>query len=263
MLINKLFDATVDFTAGDAKRYRISPYIVNSKYLQEHLEILREPSSGLIDYSPDNMNELAALEAWVQAANENSNEYLLGVYEESNNSLIGTSKVSTCSNRETFSAGIMVGRKYVGKASLGKYVKGYILNKCFLEAGMIECVGGCLQENLGSISIYRYFHFEAKADGKSKISFSLGNAAHKQRVVDKLKVHMLKAGFDVANANNHELLEHDISMIRGYSSLTFMNLLSLLMEKNVGLDIISLFECKSMQDIVLAMGPEFFSLVDS
>ena len=255
------FNNKEEFHAGDGYRYRICSYILNSDYLQQHQEIITQPKASMIDYRTSGDCSLEGISEWVSNASSSENTHLLGIYDVQTDRLVGTSKVIHNHPENSFSAGILISPGLMGSANLGRYIKGYILNKCFLELDLKRCDGGCRKENIPCISIYKYFRFTAGYDGKDFLRFTLSRESFYTFLAKIFRRELTDAGFDPKGLNDSSLIESEIVSLRGYSSLSFMNLAARLMECKKDLEIIEIFDCETISEISLAMGASLFSLV--
>ena len=254
------FNATEEFKAGDGNKYKICSYILNNEYLGQHYEIVTQPNAGMIEYRQRDNDGLDGILQWVDEATSAENTHLLGIYDERTSRLIGTSKVTINHEFDSFSAGILISQDVMGNANLGRYVKGYILNRCFLSLGFGRCDGGCLKGNIPSISVYKYFRFSASTDGDTHLGFTLTREAFIANVAKILRMELVEAGFDVLGLDDAALIESEIVSLRGYSSLSFMSFAAKLMECKEDLEILEIFDCERIKEIALVMGASLFAL---
>ena len=258
--MSSIFSTPETFAGADGNHYTIGPYIRTPENIEKHLSILNTPSSSHIEYVASNKLDKGSLLDWLDRAKESDGVELLGLYRCQNKELIGTSKISISTSTSSFGAGILLDSNYVTSANLGRCVKGYIMSKCFLNLNLSTCKGICSAANLSSISIYRYFGFMARREDNSRLSFSLDKNSYLAKVRFILGKYLTESGFSLAGLQDDEVLSSDLSEIPGYSSLSFFNFISILLDAGGSKDVLDFYNCTTLSEMASLMGPSLFTL---
>lgn len=215
-----------------------------------------------LDYTKSNVPTLSSLQSWVKDAMSADNTFLFQVIDAHHTKLVGTSKLTLDFKKNSFSIGIMLASEFSQGQNIDKYVKGALLNYSFFCLNLGFCQGGCTSSNFKSISFYKYFDFDIISCDSSSIKFSLSKTAYVKRVSNLLIPALQRYGFGLKNFEKaDQVFVLPFTELPGFSSLTFFNFASDIIEKNKSVTIQHIFDCRSFSDIALLVGPSFFSLI--
>jgi len=233
-----------------AKEYEISDF-----YLNQHLEMLTGPTSDYLINADANISKQVLREDMENHLNSKS-VVPFAFYKE--DMLIATSFLYIQSDH-TMNAGLLIkdgvyrGTKLFGLIKLGVYLKGLNLVE------NVERIKGQVNiSNIAGMAAYYAFGFRFIGKDSDYVYFETSTKAMLQYAL--LKLSPVLRGFGI-NLEDDELdINRELAALEGFSSLSYSELLSDLLNRFPHLAIDELLEIKSLKDLVHVLGFNLYSL---
>ena len=268
MKIKQIFAATEIFKPQNSSNFlEVTPYIISEAILKEHCELLLSTESNTIDYARDKINS-DDVEKYALHVAQDKDSILLAI--KSNNKLVGTSKISiqVRDNKQCVVSGILLHEELRTGLNIERSIKGMASFRASNRLSIPLIFGACNKRNIRSVAFFKYFGYSMNnkntaESGIEHISFFLNQKDLVNHYLKRLHLKMKSYGMDLLETASFKgsLLDLNISDISGFSSLSYFNLLSDILEckPNSGLD--EIYEINTVGEIIDYIGYSFESFV--
>jgi len=268
MQIKELFKAAELFKPqNSSKVLEITPYVISKSILREHCELLLSTESNTIDYAREKIN-CDDVEKYALNIGQDENSILLAI--KSDNKLVGTSKISIQirDNKQCVVSGILLHEELRTGLNIERSIKGMASLRASTQLSIPLIFGACNKRNIRSVAYFKYFGYSMnnRNAGESElehICFFLKQNDLVNHYLKRLHHKLRSYGMNLLETSNFQesLLELNISDILGFSSLSYFNLLSEILECKPNASLDEIYEINTVREIIDYIGYSFESFV--